>query len=126
MRDFISEGLRFSTANFTQYLIVRTIVLVKIFFWSFAIRASAVIGNITCRTALNRLNFITVTPFDVRNKLFVMPNMALDDKRRFIDLKLLILRRMRIIKDPLLERDVFTNKIKKIQNNLQKVLILYK
>lgn len=92
VRKLINLDLRFSAAYFAHNLIVRAVVLVKIFFGSFAIRASTVVGNITYRTAFNRLNVITVAPFDVRNKLLIMPNVALDDKRRLIDLKLLILR----------------------------------
>ncbi len=124
-REFISMSLKFSATNFTQNLIVRTVVLVKILFRSFTVWASTIIGNITNRTAFDRSYNITVTPFDIRNEVLVKPNFALDNDGWFINFELLILRRIRIIKPPLFKRDIFTNKIKKIQNNLQKVLILY-
>lgn len=123
--ELINTGLRFSAADFAHKLIVRAVVLVKIVFWSVTIGTGGIIGNITNRAAFDRLNIIVVTPLDIFNKVFVKPNLTLDDQWRLIDFKLLILRRMRIIESPLFERDVFTNKITKIRNNFQKVLILY-
>ena len=122
--ELINNGLRFSAADFAHKLIVRAVVLVKIVFWCVTIGTGGIIGNITNRAAFDRLNIIVVTPLDIFNKVFVKPNLTLDDQWRLIDFKLLILRRMRIIESPLFERDVFTNKITKIRNNFQKVLIL--
>ena len=123
--ELINTGLKFSAADFAHKLIARAVIPVKIVFWSMTIRADGIIGNITNRAAFDRLNIIVVTPLDIFNKVFVKPNLTLDDEWRLIDFKLLILRRMRIIESPLFERDVFTNKITKIRNNFQKVLILY-
>ena len=44
------------------------------------------------------------------------------DFRELINLKFLILWRVRIIKNPLLKRDVSTNKVKKLRNNFILVL----
>ena len=123
--ELINTGLRFSAADFAHKLIVRAIIPVKIVFWSMTIRAGGVIRNITNRAAFDRLNIIVVTPLDIFNKVFVKPNLTLNDQWRLIDFELLILRGKRVIKRPLFKRDVFTNKITKIRNNFQKVLILY-
>ena len=109
--------LRRSAAYFTQYLIVRAVVFVNVSLRSIAIGADKIIRDITNRAAFDRLNIIVVTPLDIFNKVFVKPNLTLDDQRRLIDFELLILRGMRIIESPLFERYVFTNKITKIRNN---------
>ena len=88
----MSIRLRQSTANFTQYLIVGTIVFVKVVLRRIAIRTDKLIGDITSRAALNRLNIIVITPLDIFNKVFVIPNLAVKDQGRLINLKLLILR----------------------------------
>ena len=101
---------RRSAADFTHKLFVRTVVLVKIVLRCMTIGTHSIIGDITNRAAFNRLNIVVVTRLDIFNKVFVIPNLTLDDYRWLINLELLILRRMRIIKNPLLKRDVFTNK----------------
>ena len=88
----MSIRLRQSTANFTQYLIVGTVVFVKEVLRRIAIRTDKIIGDITSRAAFNRLNIIVITPLDIFNKVFVIPNLAVKDQRRLINLKLLILR----------------------------------
>lgn len=115
--ELINTGLRFSAADFAHKLIARAVIPVKIVFWSMTIGASGIIGNIANRAAFDRLDIVVVTPLDIFNKVFVKPNLTLDDQRRLIDFELLILRGMRIIESPLFERDVFTNKITKIRNN---------
>ena len=115
--ELINTGLRFSAADFAHKLIARAVIPVKIVFWSMTIGASGIIGNIANRAAFDRLDIVVVTPLDIFNKVFVKPNLTLDDQRRLIDFELLILRGMRIIESPLFERDVFTNKITKTRNN---------
>lgn len=115
--ELINTGLRFSAADFAHKLIARAVIPVKIVFWGMTIGASGIIGNIANRAAFDRLDIVVVTPLDIFNKVFVKPNLTLDDQRRLIDFELLILRGMRIIESPLFERDVFTNKITKIRNN---------
>ena len=110
--------LRRSAAHFTQYLIVRAVVFVEIVFGSMAIRTDKIIGDITNRATFDRFNVIVITPLDIFNKVFVKPNLTVNDQRRFIDLKLLILRRTGIIMDPLPKRNKFTDKVKKKENNL--------
>lgn len=50
--------------------------------------------------------------FLVRDKVFIVPVLPkVCDKREFINLKLLVLRGMGIIKDPLLEWNISANKV---------------
>ena len=87
-------------ANLTTYLtFLSAIVPGQIRFGSIADRAGAVIGYITFGSAEHRLYGFAVTRF-VGN-----------DAGKYIYFEFLIFRGMRIIKSPLLEWDVFTDKI---------------
>ncbi len=70
---------RGSAADFTHKLFVGAIVLVKIVLRCMTIGTDSIIGNITNRAAFNRLNIVIVTPLDIFNKVFVMPNLTPDD-----------------------------------------------
>jgi hypothetical protein len=53
-----------------------------------------------------------ITFFVVRNEVIPFPVLFVgNDTRKFINFEFLIFRGMRIVKSPLLERDVFTDKI---------------
>ena len=57
-REFISMSLKFSATNFTQNLIVRTVVLVKILFRSTTTRARNINSNFFTVSTFNRFNVI--------------------------------------------------------------------
>ena len=57
-------------------------------------------------------NLLVIAFFVVRDKVFVSPVLAvICDQRELINLEFLIFGRTKIIKSPLLERDVSTDKI---------------
>ena len=90
-----------------------TVVLVEIFLGSITARANGVIGYVAGFTAVNRLDIDTVSFFDVRYVIIVMPYFVFNDARRLIDFEFLIFGRMRIIKSKLPERNKFADKFKK-------------
>ncbi|EEG95871.1 hypothetical protein ROSEINA2194_00254 [Roseburia inulinivorans DSM 16841] len=90
-----------------------TIVLVEIRLGSIAARTCAVIRNITILATINRLYFLAVLPFKVRNVVQVIPFFVMDNLWEFINLEFLIFGRMRIVKRPLLKRNISADKVKK-------------
>jgi len=102
-------------ADFTHELPFCSIVFVEIDFWSITARTLTVIiyvafGSTTYR--FNRFVIIFVTPLEISHKIMVIPGLNIKNKWKFINLKFLILWRMGIIKSPLLERYVSTDKVK--------------
>lgn len=75
--------------------------------------ANGIIGYVAGFTAVNRLNIDTVSCFDVRYLIGVMPHFVLYDVRRLVDFEFLIFGRMRIIKSKLLQWYKFADKFKK-------------
>ena len=89
-----------------------TVVAVKIRFGSVAERAGTVIGDVTFLTSRNRFDLYVVSVFKVRDKQMPVPFMVMKfDLWKFIGFEFLVLRRVRIIKSPLLERDISTDKL---------------
>jgi hypothetical protein len=112
----------FGGTDLAENLSFGTIVFVKVRLWSIASRTFTVIIDITLRASGNRLNLLTITPFDVWNVIPVIPWVVVKNLREFINLEFLVLRRMRIIINPLLEWNVSADKVKKIANNSLLVL----
>ena len=80
-------------------------------------------GNIAFTVTKDRFNGFVITLFIVADKILPIPFLLVGyDFRELINLKFLILWRVRIIKNPLLKRDVSTNKVKKLRNNFILVL----
>lgn len=91
-----------------------TIILVKIDFWSITTRTDAVIINVTFTTPANRFDWpivILVAPFEISHVVTIIPRLDVKYKRKFVNLKFLIFRRMRIIESSLLKRNISTDKI---------------
>ena len=77
-------------------------------------RAGTMFWNITIAMPENRLNGFVITLFVIGNDIFPIPLLLIGyDFWEFINLELLVLRRMGIIKSPLLERDISTDKVNK-------------
>ena len=77
-------------------------------------RAGTMFWNITIAMPKNRLNVFVITLFVVGKEIFPVPVLLIgDDFRKLINLEFLILWGMGIIKSPLLERDISTNKVNK-------------
>ena len=89
-----------------------TVVFIKIRFRSIAARAGTVIRYVAFRATVDRADFFTVPFFEVRDEVFVIPVLPkVSDQRELVDLEFLVLWRMGIIKSPLLERDISTDKL---------------
>lgn len=103
----------FRRAYFTENLSPGTIVFIEIWFWRIASGTLAFIINVTFRTSGNGLAFFAITPFDIRNVIFVIPWLIVENLRKFINLKFLVLRGMRIIESPLFKGNISADKVKK-------------
>ena len=104
------EGL---TTDFTLVLTVTTVIVVDVVMWGSTQRADDIFRNGFTITTLNWFYRFSVFPLVVfQKKLPVLFDKGFDN-RKLINLKFLILWRMRVIKSPLFERDMSANKIKK-------------
>jgi hypothetical protein len=99
-----------STADFAKDLSFRTIILVEVRHRSFAARASTFFGDITFGAPFNRCNHLTVTEFVVFLKPFIFNSFVTDYFRKDICFEFLVFRGMAVIKSPLLQRDIFSDK----------------
>lgn len=98
--------------DFTQYLAFGTVVFIKERFWGIAAGAGAVIRDVAFRTAADGTDFLAITFFVVRDKVFIIPVLPeVSDKREFINLELLVFRGVGIIKNPLFKRDISADKV---------------
>jgi hypothetical protein len=83
-------------------LTFRAIILVKIRHWSVTARTGAFLWDITFGTSVYGLNHLTVTEFIVFQKPLIFNCLITDDAWEDIGFEFLVLRRMAIIKSPLL------------------------
>lgn len=98
-------------ADFTEQLAFRTVVLIEIDRRRFTARTRTILGNIAVFPAGDRFDEFTITLLPVRDQIFIGPILSIRlDKGEFIDLELLVFRRMGIIKGPLFERDKSADK----------------
>ena len=114
-----AEGL---TTDFALVLSVATIIVIDVMVRSTTQRADGILGNGFAVTTLNRLNWFAVFPVIVFQKELLV----LFDKRFYnrelVNLKLLVLWRVRIIESPLFQRYISANKVNKPAVLLVKVL----
>lgn len=89
---------------FTVFLVNQRVIAV----WT-----CAVVGNITIPAMINWLYFIAVSPFKVWNVIQIVPFFVIDNRWEFINLKFLIFWGMRIVKRPLLKRNISADEAKK-------------
>ena len=77
-------------------------------------RAGTVLRDITLYSAEYRTYGFVIALLVIRDEILPVPVLLIGyDFRKLINLELLVLRRMGIIKSPLLERDVSTDKVNK-------------
>lgn len=77
-------------------------------------RTGTVFWNITLYPAEYRTNGFMVAPLVIRDEVFPVPVLLVGyDFGKLINLELLVLRGMGIVKSPLLERDISTDKVNK-------------
>ena len=88
------------------------IVFIEKWLGSIASGTGTVVRDVTFRASADGSYFLAVTLFKVRDEVFVVPVLAeISNQGEFINLELLVLRRMGIIKSPLLERDIPADKL---------------
>ena len=98
--------------DFAEKLPFGAIILIEERFRSITTRTTTVVRDIAGRVTADGKNLLAIAFFVVRDKIFVSPVLpVVRDQRKLINLELLVFGRMRIIKSPLLERDVSTDKI---------------
>ena len=119
-------GRKLCITHLATKLAFRTVILVKINFWCIATGTFTVVADVTFRTTLNWFDFLVVAPFEVRNEIFVIPRILVDDFWKLIYFEFLIFRWMGIVKSPLFKWDVSANKIEKLTNNFRLVLNVLK
>ena len=98
-------------ADFAENLPFASVVFVKVRFRCIAARTFTVVTDIAFGTSVNSFDGLAVTPFDVFDEIFVIPNLVVENFRQFIYFEFLVLWRMRIVECPLLKRDISANKI---------------
>ena len=99
-------------ADLTEELSLRTVIFVEEELWCITTGAAAGVRNITFRTAADRADLLAIALLVVRDEFFISPVLAeVGDQRQFINLELLVLWGMRIIKSPLLKRDISANEV---------------
>ena len=102
-------------ADFAQDLTFGTVIFIKIRFWCMTAWALTVIADITFRTPSDWLDGfvgILITPGKVLHEILIIPRFnRVKNEWKFINLEFLVLRGMGIIKSPLLERYISTDKI---------------
>ena len=104
---------KFGIADFTKNLTFRTIVFIEKWFRCITARTGTMLGNIAFGTSMNGLNFLTIAFFIVRKKVFVIPTLSkISEERKLVYFVFLIAWRVRVIKCPLFEREISTNKLK--------------
>jgi len=98
--------------DFAEKLSFGTIILIKERFRSITTRTAVAVRDIAGRATTDGKNLLTVALFVVRNEIFERPILAeVRNQGKFINLEFLIFGRMGIIKSPLSERKVSTDKI---------------
>jgi hypothetical protein len=115
------EGIRFrkpvvfrrerSRADLAENLSLGTIVLVEVRLRGVTAGAGAGIIDVAFRASADRLDFLLVLPFEIRDVILVIPLFVEDDFGKLIDLKLLVLWGMGIIECPFPERNISADKI---------------
>lgn len=100
-------GRKSRTADFAQELAFGPVVFVEKGLRCIASGAGAAIGDVTFGAAADRVYFLTIAFFVVREQIFVSPVLPeVGDKGEGINFEFLILRGMGIIKSPLFEGDI--------------------
>ena len=110
-------------AYLAEDLAFGAVVPVEVWHGRVTARAGAVLRDIAFRTAVHRPDLLSVAFFEIGDELLVGPALAeIGDKRKRIDLELLVFWGMGIIKGPLLEGYVSADKADEPAVLLVKVL----
>lgn len=124
LRNILLVVMKGAMADLTLVLPIAAVIIVNVFMRCTTKRADNGFGNSSAVTTVDGFYDLVVVLAIVFDKESIILLYGFKDNGKPIDLKLLILRRPRVVKDFLLKRDVSANKIAEKRNNLQKVLII--
>ena len=110
--------MKCTVTNLTLILTIAAVIVIDILMWSVAKWANNSFGNIPAVTAIDRLDGIAISFTVVFDKESIILFDRFKDYGKLINLKLLILRRLRIVKSKLLKGNKSANKIAEKRNNL--------
>lgn len=104
---FIKSG----TADFAEELSLGTVIAVQVFRRGIAARAGAVRRDIGIAAVFDRLDFLTITPFEIGNEILIVPNFPDNNSGKFVNFIFLVFRRQGILVSPLFEGNVAADKM---------------
>ena len=104
---FIKSG----TADFAEELSLGTVIAVQVSRGGIAARAGAVRRDIGISAAPDRHDFFTITPFEIRDEILIVPNFPDNNSGKFVNFIFLVFRRLGIFVSPLSEWNVTADKI---------------
>lgn len=110
--------MKCTVTNLTLILTIAAVIVIDILMWSVAKWANNSFGNIPAVTAIDRLDGFAISFTVVFDKESIILFDRFKDYGKLINLKLLILRRLRIVKSKLLKGNKSANKIAEKRNNL--------
>lgn len=70
-----------------------------------------VIVDVVFRTTANWFDCFTIALFKIGDVFLIIPPFVIDDFKKLVKFEFLILKRMRILMIPLIERDISTDEI---------------
>lgn len=98
-------------ADFAEELAFITVILIKVDGRGLSPWAGAAFRDVAVRAASHGLNGLPITPLIVGQKILPCPVLFVRlDAGKFIRFELVVFRRVRIIKGPLLKREIFADK----------------
>ena len=98
------------TTDFAEHLAFGAVIPVKEWHGSVTTRTGAVLRDVTVRPPYDGINHLVVAELIVFQEPLVFNGFVTDDLGKDIGFKLLVFRGVRIIKSPLLQRNVFSDK----------------
>ena len=110
LREAVFLRAEFSITDLAADLTFRAIVLIEIRHRGIASWAFTGFRDITFRTSRNRFKDFTIALLVVFQKPLIFNGFIVDDFGKDIGFEFLILRRMAVIKSPLLQRNIFSDK----------------
>jgi len=111
--SYLFAGDKGLTADLALKLAVTTIVVIKIIVRCSATRANGIRwnGTLFTRARRNGVQMLLVFPEIVFEQELIVLFLKTNDGRKLVHFEFLVFRGTRIVKEPLLHRDVFANEI---------------
>ncbi len=114
LRNILIVIMKSAVTDFALILTVTAVIIIDILMGSTTKRADNGMRNISAIAAMNRFNGYTIPFMIIFDKKGIVLFNRIKNYRQFINLKLLILWRTRIVKDKLLKWNKSANKVAEI------------